>query len=397
MKHSLTGLVFGLGLALSPLASFAGANPSLPFYGGGTITVTPHYPIVGESTHLEVVVKNTGDAPATNVKVRISFNDWGVTFNGWQEIATVALASIPAGGSATATADHVFTNPAHTCVEALVTAADEDSDPADNRSQINLEVIHAGDSFTYGVPLRNEGDVPLKVDLRGGCDERDPANSAAAAVVPEKRRCEVVARDGVVIEPGQEIRVPVAIDLAGLPPGAKLDYLLVAVDQFGNRNHVVVQVTHATAKGLKIEAAAMANRLAGEMPTRALRQRMENVAKHIEQSLRIRRWLNENEVSAHGGSAVFAQEMAAVAQATSLLGARLPVAVKNQINAILLKLTDADRILASHAIAAAGEDLDEDLMVDAAELLGAGDQARETGRYARAIETYRRAWHLATR
>lgn len=81
--------------------------------------------------------------------MKLSYNDWGVTYQGWQEIDVVAIPSIPAGGTAEAEFDHVFENRAHTCLEALIVSADEDTGPNNDRCQINMEVIHAGESFGY--------------------------------------------------------------------------------------------------------------------------------------------------------------------------------------------------------------------------------------------------------
>lgn len=369
------------------LTGWAGANPTLPFYGGGgTITAHPSYPIVGESTHIEVIVGNDGDAPATNVRVKVSFNDWGVTFMGWQEIGTVTVASIPAGGSATASVDHVFLSPAHTCVEAIIVGADEDTNPADDRGQINLEVIHAGDTFSYGVPVRNEGDVALQLVIRGGCAEKDPAGQAPDPCRPIELEAQV--------PPGGEIRVPVELDLRGVAPGVVMDYQVDAVDQFGNHNHIVLRVARTTAKQLKADALELAVELLDDMPTRALRNRVENLIRHLQFALRVRAWLGANQLLPNGGAQVLAQEAVAAQHALDLLRARLPLEAKVRLNSLVRLLVDADRILAETALAGAPELAEEDV-VEAAAWLQAGDVAREQGRYGRAIEAYRRAWHHA--
>lgn len=149
-----------------------------PFYGsGGTITANPAYPMGGQNTHITVIVSNYGDQPATNVRLKISFNDWGVTFSGWQEISTVIIPSIPAGGTATAAADYVFQHRTHTCLEALIVGSDQNDDPNDDRGQINLEVINAGETFSYAVPVRNDGNQPLQFLVLGHCKD-------AAGTVP---------------------------------------------------------------------------------------------------------------------------------------------------------------------------------------------------------------------
>lgn len=62
-----------------------------------------------------------------------------------------------AGLTATATFNYVFQNRTHTCLEALIVGADENTDPNDDRGQINLEVVNAGETFSYGVPIANNG------------------------------------------------------------------------------------------------------------------------------------------------------------------------------------------------------------------------------------------------
>jgi hypothetical protein len=90
---------------------------------------------------------------------------------GWQEISTVLIPSIPAGGTATAEADYVFQHRTHTCLEALIVGSDQNDDPNDDRGQINLEVINASETFSYAVPVRNDGNQPLQLLLLGHCKD----------------------------------------------------------------------------------------------------------------------------------------------------------------------------------------------------------------------------------
>ncbi len=210
--------------AFGTLASaMAGANPSIG-WNYGTITATPHYPIVGEPAHLAVVVTNPGDAAATNVRVKISFNDWGVTFQGWQEIITLTVPSIPAGGQTTVETDHAFANRTHTCLEALVVGADENTNPDDDRGQINLEIVNAGETFSWNVPVVNNGDHPLNLLLVGACKGRD----AAQGDLPPGPCKEDVKE--VQIGAGEELLVPIEIDLRGFAVGQALDFELNAYD-----------------------------------------------------------------------------------------------------------------------------------------------------------------------
>ncbi|HNQ88122.1 MAG TPA: CARDB domain-containing protein [Verrucomicrobiota bacterium] len=377
----------GLGLAAGFAAIQAGVNPQVPFYGWGSITATPAYPIVGENTHIQVVVGNTGDEPASNVQVQVSFNDWGVTFSGWQSIGTVIIPSIPAGGTATAEFDHVFQNQAHTCLEALIVGANQNDDLNDDRGQINLEVIHAGDSFTYDVPVRNDGDAPLDLLVLGRCQIKD-----AGGVVDGAHPCKEVV-EVVHLEPGEEVLVPIEVDLSGLLPGQAIGFIVEAFDLGApdpwapaNRNHVELVIVRETARNLKQDAQAILTALAPQTGDRALRNRLEAAAKHVQKALQPKGWADDSRLVRAGGAAVVAQELAAIRQVQGLLESRLPLALKVQLTDVALKLTDADRILAATAIRDAGGS------AVAAARLQEGDAARQQGDYEGAILSYFKAW-----
>lgn len=383
----VSAAVVGLGLAAVLAGARAGVNPQVPFYGGGTIIATPAYPIVGENTHIEVVVGNTGDQPASNVQVQASFNDWGVTFFGWQAIGTVTIPSIPAGGTAIAEFDHVFQNRAHTCLEALILGADQNDDPNDDRGQINLEVINAGETFTYDVPVRNEGDGPLDLLVLGRCQVK-----GAPGAVDGAHPCQEVA-EVVHLEPGEEVLVPIAVDLAGFLPGQAIGFVVDAFDLNSadplapeNRNHVELIIVRETARHLKQDAQAILAAVGSQTWDRALRNRLQAAAKHVGTALEPKSWSDDNRIAKAGGAAAVAQEKAAIQQVVALLRSSLPLALKVQLNDAALKLTDADRILAETAIQDAGGN------AVAAARLREGDAARQRGEYEAAIQSYFKAW-----
>ncbi|MHB0935401.1 MAG: CARDB domain-containing protein [Armatimonadota bacterium] len=376
-----------LALLVSAPRAWAGANPNIPFYGYGAIVPDPAYPIVGENTHFTVTLGNSGDVDATNVQVKLSYNDWGVTFWGWQEIDTVTIPLIPAGGTATAEYDFVFENRAHTCAEALIVGADEDTNPNDDRGQINLEVINAGTEFVYGVPIVNNGDVPLHLQIVGHCGD-DPAGA------PDRGECKPVdAR--VELQPGEEMLVPVELHFPpDTAPGTVVEFQVDAFDvnNPGNpdgHNHVVLRVVFETARHLKTVALQHVNAAGAQTNSRPLGNRLDAVANHIDKALDDALWLDGSRLKPNGGSRVFAQELAAANALITLLSADLPLTLKVELDKVLRSLVDADRILAQTAIVAvSGDPYAEDLLAD-------GDAYRLAGEYAEAIESYHAAWQAA--
>lgn len=382
MKISITSLCAAALLALGANSAQAGPNPSFPFYGWGSIVATPSSPIVGEEAHIAVYVTNSGDAPATNVKVKLSFNDWGITFWGWQEIGEITVASIAAnGGVATVDFYHTFETRTHTCLEVLITAADADDFPEDNRGQINLEVVNAGgDVFTYDVPIVNHGDEPIQVAVQPRC-----GGDAAGGQVPGECHVEIPRENQfVVLDPGEEILVPVKVDLRGVPEGGQV---IVIVDAFnvaplpgndpGAHNHVQFIVRRVSASALKAETRELLNGLAAAS-TGGTRGKLQSAVRNLDNALKPSNWAGPNRLT-KGGASVFAQELSAVNTLLGLLDTDLPVGLKEQINNAVNNLTDADRTLASTV----GGDL------------SAGDAARAAGDNAGAINAYKHAWQAA--
>ena len=368
----LFGVLIAAAAAAFPATASTGANPGLAFYGYGQIVADPPYPVVGQPANVAVTVTNSGDAPATNVAVKLSFNDWGVTFNGWQEIGTVTLPAIPVGGTATAAYTYTFQNRTHTCLEALIVGADQNSDPNDDRGQINLEVVNAGDSFTYPVPVVNNGDQPANLHVAGRCHHQ-PGGQAAG------HRCREIQAD-VVLGPGEQLEVPVQIDFAGAPPGEVVVYDVDAYNPAdpGNphtRNHVRLVLTHQTARGLLQQAKADLEAAAGQEGNLLTRLRLRAAANEVDNVLAPRIWTDANHLT-RGGERVFA-ETAGVERRLLCLEEGRTRAVGDPLNRAVRALPDAARLLAQEA--APGADL-------------AGDEIQRQGEYPDAIRSYGEVW-----
>lgn len=382
-------LLAGALLCANGVSGQTDVNPTIPFYGSaGVITATPAYPIVGENTHIAVVVSNNGSQPASNVEVKISFNDWGVTFSGWQEIGTVLIPSIPAGGTATAEINHVFQNRTHTCLEAVIIGADNNDDVNDDRGQINLEVIHAGETFSYWVPIVNNENVPLDLLIAGHCQ----IGGGIGDLVPVHCKEEL---ERVRLEPGEEILLPFELDLSQVLPGQEVNFVVDAYDLSAadpsaaqNRNHVHLRIIRETARTLKENAWIQLSGIPQQVADRALRSRIEQATRHVELALNHASWIDNNRLS-RSGAQVFAQEQAALQHLLQLLETDLPMVVKSALQKACLQLTDADRILAETANrAAAGI---------AQRLIADGDAQRSAGNYAAAVNSYKLAWQEASR
>ena len=293
-----------LQFGLTPTA-LAGADPAFSFYGYQEIVPDPNPAIANENTHITVTVTNRGDATATNVQVKLSYNDWGVTFQGWQEIDIETIPSIPAGDEGVAEFDYVFENRAHTCLEALIVSADENTDPNNDRGQINMEVVNAGESFEYYVPIVNNGadDLDLLVQVRGKCAYQDHADGTPG-------RCpgvEFEPRDEQVLVPaGKEVLVPVEVHfLPETPHGTAIDVFVDAfdvdnLDDPNARNHVVLHVVYNTPRGL-MEDCLLALDALPPLPSpgkgkksNGLGNKIDEIASHIEKALAPDAWVGDS-------------------------------------------------------------------------------------------------------
>ncbi len=379
MKHvtRLVQIILLTGAILTSAASaFAGANPSIG-WNYGTIVATPHYPIVGETAKIAVLVTNPGDAVATGVQVKVSFNDWGVTFMGWQEIDTVPAPPIPAGGSVTVEVNHAFVSRTHTCVEAIVVGATENTNPDDDRGQINLEVVNAGETFSWDVPVVNNGDQPLHLLVVGHCKGADSAG------VPGQHGCREDVKD-VILEAGAEAVIPIVIDLRGIPNGANLEfevnaYDLDAANPFGDqnaRNYVLFHIRKGTARMIIADAKLKVQAAAAGVTDKGLKKRIEEAAAKIANALNDKGWDGQNAVKKNGGAAVFAHMEAAAKHLENLLSSGLPMEVKAALDMAALKLVDAAKIL----VQSAGGDT------------RAGDAQRAAGIYPLAIHMHKLGW-----
>ncbi len=134
------------------------------------ITVNPNPAVTYANTHIDVEIENNGANAASGIHVLLSYNDWGLSFNGWQPIDTeVVSTSLQPATSAVVGFDHVFLGAAHTCLQAKITQVDAGGNTiiSDDSAQLNLEVINVhgdgkGDA-SFAVPLRNDGNKPIEV------------------------------------------------------------------------------------------------------------------------------------------------------------------------------------------------------------------------------------------
>lgn len=374
-------------------AAFAGADPAFTFYGYQEIVADPSPAIAGENTHITVTVRNPGDLPATNVMVKLSFNDWGVTFQGWQEIDVVSISSIPAGGTGEAKFEYVFENRAHTCLEALIVSADEDTNPGNDRGQINMEVVNAGDSFEYYVPIVNNGEDDLLVRIEGGCrGGQDPAGEVAGW-------CRPIDHDEPVLVPaGGQIVVPVQVEFApGTLRGTQVDFFVDAYDVLdpGNvnaRNHVVVRAVYNTPRGLIEDCLATLAALPdlpspGKDKSKGKSNKLDEIASHIDKALADEAWVDDSRLDLHPRAVnlVYGQTAVAVQQLSALTESKhLPIESKIALNHCARQLTDATRILLQTVLRDVSGDPDAEV------LLKEGDQLRLAGEGKKAVRNYHR-------
>jgi len=382
---TLLCLQFGL-----TLTAVADADPAFSFYGYQQIVANPSPAIANENTQITVTVANLGDAPATNVHVKLSYNDWGVTFQGWQEIDVVVIPSIPTGGTAAAEFDHVFTNRAHTCLEALIVSADQNADLNNDRGQINMEVVNAGESFAYGVPIVNNGEDDLVVQVRAECVRDD----AAGAVVGRCRGIDELIR----VPAGQEIFVPVQVEFfRDTPRGTPIDIVVKAFDVLSPddvhaMNHVVVRVVYNTSRGLMEDCLAALDALpllpspGKGKRSNGLAKKIDEIASHIDKALASDAWVGDSRLESHPRAIplVYEQSAVAVQQLLTLIESNdLPIEWKIELNQCVRDLTDAARILLQTAIRDAGGNLEAEL------LLEEGDALRLAGDEKNAVRKYR--------
>ena len=383
---TLLCLQFGL-----TATAIAGADPAFSFYGYQDIVADPSPAIANENTHITVTVSNLGDTPATNVMVKLSFNDWGVTFQGWQEIDVVSIPSIPAGGTEEAEFDFVFENRAHTCLEALIVSADVDTNSNNNRGQINMEVVNAGESFEYYVPIVNNGDEDLLLQVRGECLHQGPVGVVAG-------RCRPI--DELVLVPaGEEVPVLVEVEFfPDTPRGTPIDVVVNAFDPFNPgdvnaMNHVVLRVVFNTPRGLMEDCLAALDALP-PLPSpgkgkksNGLGKKIDEIASHIEKALALDAWVDDSllQLHPHAVHLVYEQSAVAVQQLLTLTESKdLPIEWKIELNYCVGALTDAARTLLETAIREAGGNIEAEVF------LQEGDALRLSGEEKKAVHKFKR-------
>jgi len=140
------------------------ADPGFTWPGTYIIRPDPSPGIVNDVNEITVLTLNHGTTES-EVNIQLSYNDWGVTYKGWQEIGTYTY-DIPANGNAEHVFTHIFETRAHVCLEAKVlnVSSGGNSDTTNDRTQINWEVVNVGDTINIYVPFGNGADEEIVVN-----------------------------------------------------------------------------------------------------------------------------------------------------------------------------------------------------------------------------------------
>jgi len=142
------------------------ADPAFPVGFDRFFAIRPeHFPaIVGINSEIEVLMLNHGNADTTGAVVELSMNDWGVTYGGWQPMSTLTY-DVLAGNNAVQSFNHVFPSRAHVCLRARITnpGTGGNSNPWNDITQVNLQVLNAGEAYTLFIPFGNAADEEIVV------------------------------------------------------------------------------------------------------------------------------------------------------------------------------------------------------------------------------------------
>jgi hypothetical protein len=192
------------------------------------------------------------------------------------------------------------------------------------------------------------------------------------------------------LDPGEEFFFPVHLDL---PPGTDMVLRLDAYQDMDlvnphKHNYIDLHIRVATARELKGDALGTLADWAADA-SGGLRGKLNSAVRNLDNALADANWDedDENVLTEAGGPSVFAAELAAANTLLGLLDSGLTADETDLINEVVLQLVDADRILADTA--AAGD-------LAAAILIAQGDDQRLAGDYRGAMNTYKRAWQVAT-
>eukprot|EP00961_Rhodomonas_salina_P063307 850888-Rhodomonas_salina.1 len=237
------------------------ANPRFPsLWGYGSINTLPNPAIVGQATYMSVTVTNPCCAPASDVVVTLSYNDWSIGFgpDGWQEIGTQVV-NLGVGDVAVLDFSYEFQSRAHTCLEAKIKSVGNggNSNINDDRAQVNMEVVYCSEDCTYSIPLVNSNDHAITVgDLQYGCRVRERFSSenddgAAGNLVdcPFDVQVDVPEVDGTAASFSTTIEIPslseaqvrFSANISSAPP--VIDVYVQARDlSTGEVNHVVLRL-----------------------------------------------------------------------------------------------------------------------------------------------------------
>mmetsp|Transcript_5809 Transcript_5809/g.13923 ORF Transcript_5809/g.13923 Transcript_5809/m.13923 type:complete len:587 (+) Transcript_5809:128-1888(+) len=254
-------LSFATGTALA-----ADADPGFPVYGNLVIVPDSFPGIVGVNTDIDVRAFNYGTQASSSFEVELSYNDWGVTYQGWQSLGTLpysAATGIPAPGNEMKTFSHVFANRAHTCLQAQILNAADNMDTSNDRTQINWEVVHADEDYHMWVPFGNAANEDIVVNgttiscfkdgipvacfpgWEGGVDADGQPCRECPAPEPELRDAPGMHGDSVLRANQEQVAL---VTMPAIPAEGMV--VLVQAMMDGELNHVMINVVKTTVSEL---------------------------------------------------------------------------------------------------------------------------------------------------
>jgi hypothetical protein len=191
----------------------------------------------------------------------------------------------------------------------------------------------------------------------------------------------------VHIAPGEELLVPIEIDLRGFAVGQQIEFELNAYNLGAgpggflpqNHNHVLIRVVRETARHLIKSSRDRAGALADTQTHRPTKRRMQLIAESLDKAVTPVLWLDDNKVRKNVGVTVFAFTQIAIHEINHLLDDHIARNDKIVLDELARNLTDACRMLAKTVNGDAGDIQD-------------GDENRAAGDYVGAVHDYRKAW-----
>mmetsp|Transcript_105689 Transcript_105689/g.158207 ORF Transcript_105689/g.158207 Transcript_105689/m.158207 type:complete len:369 (+) Transcript_105689:1-1107(+) len=245
-------------VALPLFFALAFAQPADPGFPPGPFAIMPDsFPgIVGINTDIDVLLLNYGNTDTT-AEVELSFNDWGVTYMGWQPIGTMPF-TLLANDNDRKTFSHTFANRAHTCLQAVVTDPGTGGNDNENndRTQINWEVVHADEDYDMWVPFGNGADEEIIVN---GTEILCWKNGTVSPCFPDWQQGEPGADGQFEEDPNPDVNgapeklganeeVVAVVNMPKIPEDGMV--VMLQANMNGQPNNVMIQVVKTTIEEL---------------------------------------------------------------------------------------------------------------------------------------------------